>query len=112
MSAPRCSPRACCSPTSSSAHAPFRKGETFEDQLGNAARKNVGNERWNTRVLKAIDGYDVLFFDHVYIGGGNAKRLDFDPGHNVEIVSNSAGILGGIKLWERHESVRHATPSS
>ena len=43
---------------------------------------------------------------------GNAKRLDFDPGENVEIVSNTAGILGGIKLWERHESVRHATPSS
>ena len=51
----------------------------------------------------------MLYPDRIYIGGGNAKRLDFDPGRNVEIVSNTAGILGGIKLWERHESIRHGT---
>src|SRR5207342_909093 len=50
-------------------HAQFRKGETFEDQLGNTARKEVGIERWNTRLLKALDSYDrFLFYDHVYLG--------------------------------------------
>ena len=28
-------------------HAPFRKGESFENQLGDAERKNIGNKRWS-----------------------------------------------------------------
>src|SRR4249919_939101 len=43
-------------------HAQFRKGETFEDQLGNMARKEVGNERWTARLLKALDAYDRFLF--------------------------------------------------
>jgi polyphosphate glucokinase len=83
-------------------HAPFRKGQSFEDQIGNAARKEVGKERWIRRVKKAITAYDsFLFFDHIYIGGGNARHLlDEDFGPNVTIVENTAGILGGIKIWE------------
>jgi polyphosphate glucokinase len=83
-------------------HAPFRKGESFEDQIGNAARKAVGKERWIKRVKKAIVAYDsFLFFDHIYVGGGNARHLlGEDLGPNVTIVENTAGILGGIKIWE------------
>lgn len=83
-------------------HAPFRKGESFEDQIGNAARKQVGKERWIKRVKKAIVAYDsFLFFDHIYVGGGNARHLlGEDLGPNVTIVENTAGILGGIKIWE------------
>ena len=41
------------------------------------ARKDVGNERWAKRVVKAITAYDrFLFFDTIYVGGGNAKHLD------------------------------------
>ena len=76
-------------------HGPFRHGQSFDIQLGDAERKNIGNKRWNTRVHKALFWIeDVLYPDRIYIGGGNAKRLDFDPGPNVEIVSNTAGILG------------------
>lgn len=83
-------------------HAPFRKGESFEDQIGNAARKEVGKERWIKRVKKAIVAYDsFLFFDHIYVGGGNARHLlGEDLGPNVTLVENTAGILGGIKIWE------------
>jgi polyphosphate glucokinase len=82
-------------------HAQFRKGETFEDQLGNAARKEVGNERWAQRVLKAIPAYDkFLFFDQIYIGGGNSKHLDPDSlPAKAAVVPNTAGIQGGLKLW-------------
>jgi polyphosphate glucokinase len=82
-------------------HAPFRKGETFEEQIGNAARKVVGNSRWSQRVLKAIDAYhQFLFFDHMFIGGGNSKHVDLPLPSNATIVPNTAGILGGIKLWD------------
>lgn len=83
-------------------HAPFRKGQTFEEQMGNAARKEVGKDRWVKRVKKAIVAYHgFLFFDHMYIGGGNARHLiGEDLGPNVTLVENTAGILGGIKIWE------------
>jgi polyphosphate glucokinase len=82
-------------------HAPFRKGDTFEEQLGNAARKKVGKERWITRVHKALAAYDqFMFIDHFYIGGGNARLLETeDFGPKVTLVSNTAGILGGIAIW-------------
>ena len=82
------------------AHHPFRHGETYEQQLGNAARKEVGGGRWNKRVKKAIDTVRRLtHFDHLYVGGGNAKKLDFTPDPDVTIVSNEAGMKGGIALW-------------
>jgi polyphosphate glucokinase len=84
------------------AHQPFRKGETYNDQLGEAARKDIGEERWNKRVHKAIVNLRaLLFFDHLYIGGGNSRRVNrAQLEDDVTIVDNTAGILGGIKLWE------------
>jgi polyphosphate glucokinase len=84
------------------AHMPFRKGETYNDQLGERARKEIGDERWNKRALRAIDALRALmFFDRCWIGGGNARRLDTDKlPDDVTIVENTAGILGGIKLWD------------
>jgi polyphosphate glucokinase len=84
------------------AHQPFRKGETYNEQLGEAIRKEVGEERWNKRVHKAIVNLRaLLFFDHLYIGGGNSRRVArHNLADDVTIVDNTAGILGGIKLWE------------
>ena len=82
------------------AHYVFRKGETYEAQLGNAARKRVGNKKWNKRVKKAIGTLRALTaFDHLYLGGGNAKKIDFELDPDVTIVANEAGIEGGIALW-------------
>lgn len=88
-------------------HLEFRKGETFNEQLGEAARKKIGDERWNRRVRKAIAYLDALsFFDHLYIGGGNGPRVNRndlgDVLERITVVDNKAGILGGIKLWEGH----------
>jgi len=82
-------------------HHPFRKGETYDEQLGNAARKEVGKKKWNKRMRKAIDNLRTLTnFDHLYIGGGNAKKIDFELDPDVTIVSNEAGIRGGVALWQ------------
>jgi polyphosphate glucokinase len=87
------------------AHQPFRKGETYNEQLGERTRKDIGDDRWGVRVRKAINQLDqMLYFDHLYIGGGNARRVKRDDlGDVVEkttVVDNNAGILGGIRLWE------------
>jgi len=84
------------------AHHPFRKGDTYDAQLGNAARKRVGNRKWNRRVKKAIDNLRALTsFDRLYLGGGNARKIAFTPDPDVTIVGNEAGIEGGIGLWKR-----------
>ncbi len=58
-------------------HIEFRKGESFNEQLGEPTRKKIGDKRWNKRVQKMIAYLDsVTFFDHLYIGGGNAPRIN------------------------------------
>jgi polyphosphate glucokinase len=82
------------------AHTVFRKNETYNEQLGEATRKEIGEARWNRRVRKSITTLrNLMFFDHCYVGGGNAKRIDFELEEDVTIIDNTAGILGGIKLW-------------
>jgi polyphosphate glucokinase len=87
-------------------HLEFRKGETFNEQLGEPVRKKIGDEKWNGRVRKLITYFDALtFFDHLYIGGGNAQRINRrdlgDVLERITVVDNAAGILGGIKLWDK-----------
>jgi polyphosphate glucokinase len=82
------------------AHLRFRKGETYDERLGNAARKKVGDKRWSRRVEKAIaDMRRLTSFDHLYVGGGNAKRLTFEPNPDITLVDNQAGIDGGAHAW-------------
>jgi polyphosphate glucokinase len=88
------------------AHTVFRKGETFNEQLGEPTRKKIGDKRWNKRVQKAIAYMDTLtMFDHLYIGGGNGRRVNRrdlgDVLERITVVDNAAGILGGIKLWDK-----------
>jgi polyphosphate glucokinase len=83
------------------AHIPFRKGETYEDQLGNRALKKVGKSEWNRRLAKAVEAFRALtHFDKLYIGGGNAENVSLNLGPDVEIVSNILGMRGGIWLWK------------
>jgi polyphosphate glucokinase len=82
------------------AHHPFRKGETYEEQLGDAARRKVGKRRWNRRLRRAIERLrELVHFDRLYIGGGNTKHVSGPLPAGVEAVSNLAGIRGGIHLW-------------
>ena len=81
-------------------HHPFRKGETYDEQLGNAARKRIGNRKWNRRVKRAIRNLRSLTnFDRLYIGGGNARKIDFALDPDVTVVDNKAGLRGGAVLW-------------
>jgi len=83
------------------AHHRFRQGETYEEQLGRAALEKVGKKRWKKRIEKAIAALEhLLNYDTLYIGGGEAKKIDFELPANVKIVPNIAGLLGGIALWK------------
>ena len=84
--------------------APVRKGVIYDAWVGDAARRELGNKRWSTRVAKAIEGLrPMLLWDHLYVGGGNAKKLTVDLGPGVTLVPNEAGVTGGIRLWDLNE---------
>lgn len=82
-------------------HHRFRKSQTYEEQLGRAALKKIGQKVWNSRLLKAINMWSRVFnYDRLYIGGGEVKKIDVELPENVVVVSNVLGLLGGIKLWK------------
>lgn len=84
------------------AHHPAVRRATYEEYLGNEARKKVGNRRWNRRLRRAIETLRALItYDRIYLGGGNARHIRFELNGDMRIVSNKAGILGGIALWAR-----------
>ncbi|WP_322973965.1 ROK family protein [Pedobacter sandarakinus] len=83
------------------AHFPISKEEDYDDYIGNKAFEKLGNERWNKRLKKVIETYKTVFnYDTLYIGGGNAKHIDFKLDSNIKLVSNRDGIKGGAKLWK------------
>lgn len=84
------------------AHLPFRKNKDYDQQVGDKARKKVGKKAWNRRVRRAIETLRALtHFDKLYIGGGNADRINFELDPDVKIISNECGVRGGAWLWRQ-----------
>lgn len=82
-------------------HHPFRKGQTYEQQLGRTTLDRVGKKRWNDRLQRAIATLQYLFnCDTLYLGGGNTKFITTELPPFVKIVPNVSGLLGGIALWK------------
>jgi polyphosphate glucokinase len=80
---------------------PVHARKTYDQYIGNAVLRSVGRKRWNRHIRRAIDCITTLTScDTLYIGGGNAKYVQLDLPASVQIVSNEAGITGGIRLWD------------
>jgi polyphosphate glucokinase len=81
-------------------HHPFRKGRTYEEYLGAAGLEEKGKKKWNAYLQEAMENLERLFnYRLLYLGGGNAKKVELDLPPNARIVPNVAGLLGGIALW-------------
>jgi polyphosphate glucokinase len=78
-----------------------RKGKSYDQYAGQAALVMKGPQKWNRRIRKVIIAVSELTnCDTLYIGGGNARKIAFQTPRHVKIVSNAAGITGGVRLWE------------
>jgi polyphosphate glucokinase len=84
------------------AHHPITKTREYDDYIGNRGFLDVGQEKWNKRLKKVIDILKTVFnYDHLYISGGNAKKIDFSLEDNITVATNLDGIRGGAKLWQK-----------
>lgn len=82
-------------------HHPFSRRKTYEEMLCQAARKRIGKKKWNKRVERAVNLIIPIWNPRrLYLGGGNAEKLIFELPQQARVISNDAGILGGIRLWE------------
>ena len=81
---------------------PIHKGKTYDEYIGDAALQDAGKKKWNRRLKRVLACVATLVgYDTLYIGGGNARLIELDLPDNVHLVSNDAGITGGVKLWSR-----------
>jgi polyphosphate glucokinase len=83
------------------AQHPVYGAKTYNEFIGDRALKKIGKAAWNKKVRQAMEWLNTLLnYDQLHIGGGNARLINFKLNKNARIVSNRAGILGGIALWK------------
>ena len=86
------------------ARAPIRRSTSYDTWIGEHERRRLGDSFWSRRIrLMVEDLRPVFYWDRLYIGGGNSRRIRPEAleqlGDDVVIVSNTAGILGGVRAW-------------
>ncbi len=87
------------------AHLVTHRQHDFDVYVGDRTRRQIGIRRWNKRIGKLIGVLETVFaYDHLFLGGGNSRRIDFRLPPNVTVVSNDAGMEGGAFAWSRHKS--------
>jgi polyphosphate glucokinase len=81
-------------------HHPWKKF-TYEDYIGRRGLDKYGKKRWNKYLEETIAQTLATFnWDHLYLGGGNTKKIEFKLPEHVTVVSNETGLLGGVALWK------------
>lgn len=94
------------------AQHPIRGKKTYDDYVGARALKKKGKRKWNRRVHRTIKILHRLFnYDVLYIGGGNSQAIKLPP-DGAFIVDNTAGITGGVRLWDVADTAGHEVATS
>ena len=83
------------------AHLPYRKGRTFEEYVGDAGLKRLGEKKWKRHVEKVVAMFlDALNAEYVVLGGGNVRLLDVLP-PATRRGNNRHAFRGGYRLWQK-----------
>ena len=81
-------------------HLLYRKGRTFEDDLGEAGLERLGKKKWRRKVADVVNHFvAALEPDYVVLGGGNALKLGRLP-RKARLGDNANAFKGGFKLWD------------
>jgi polyphosphate glucokinase len=82
------------------AHLPYRKGRSFEDDVGLRGLKRLGPRKWRRAVDDVVARLKAaVVADYVVLGGGNSKRIKKPP-PGSRIGDNNNAFIGGFRLWE------------
>lgn len=81
--------------------ATVRKGVIFDEWIGAASRRRLGNKKWSKRVHTMIDELRPVFvWDRLFLGGGETKKVHGSLPDDVTTVANIVGISGGVRVWD------------
>jgi polyphosphate glucokinase len=83
------------------AHLPYRKDRTYEEYLGEAGLKHLGEKKWKKHVEIVVNLFlAALNAEYVVLGGGNVRFFDELPPHTRR-GSNLNAFRGGYRLWQK-----------
>ena len=81
------------------AHLPYRDDGSFEDYVGEAGRRRLGNPGWRRHVGKVAELLiDATVADYAVLGGGNVHHLNQLP-PRTRRGDNANAFRGGFRLW-------------
>ena len=84
------------------AHVPVHHKHDFDTWIGDVERHKIGHKKWAKRVKEAFAILQTVFnYDHLYVGGGNANRIDFKLPPHVTLIPNEDGMSGAAFVWVR-----------
>jgi polyphosphate glucokinase len=82
-------------------HHPVKNDKIYDEYIGEKAYQSNGEKIWNERIAEVLEILKTVFnYDHLYISGGNAKKINFKLDDNITVVNNREGIKGGANLWK------------
>jgi polyphosphate glucokinase len=92
------------------AHHPIHKDLDYDGYIGEKALKEDGKEKWNKRMGRVLEVLKIVFnYDRLYLGGGNAEKLEIPPDDNIHLFTNKDAIKGGARLWELEDKYHIST---
>lgn len=82
------------------AHAPYRRGKSYEDYVGERSLEKRGKGRWRKSVEDVVSILRAaLIPDYVVLGGGNVRLLKSIPEGCLR-GDNANAFEGGFRLWK------------
>ncbi|MCW3091139.1 MAG: hypothetical protein JWP81_2208 [Ferruginibacter sp.] len=86
---------------------PIEDNIIYDKYIGKKALEKEGEVKWNMRLQKVLLVLKTVFnYDHLYIGGGNSRKINIPLDNNITLVSNEDGIKGGAKLWQANREIQ------
>jgi polyphosphate glucokinase len=83
------------------AHMNYKKGRTYEDNVGDRGRRRLGSKKWRRAVEDVVRTLQTaLEADYVMLGGGNARKLKKMP-KGARLGNNDFAFLGGFRMWRK-----------
>jgi hypothetical protein len=83
------------------AHLPYKKERTYEDYIGQAGLKRLGEDKWRRYVNDVVEKLKTaLEVDYVVLGGGNTRLIKKLPS-GARLGDNKNAFRGGYRLWNK-----------